>query len=290
MRLKAALERWVRGDGEQLLPRGTSPALPARVLAPAARQWPPRGHRPGFSAVAEARVGILQYLPDEGDVGAAVHWYGECLQGQLDLLTRFIGPGMTAMEVGAGIGVHALALAGLVGPAGHLLLYESRPVVRRILQQNLAANRVCNVTVMRRVLGPVGDAKVSGSGAAAPAAVTASGPQTETLDDLQLERLDWLKINDGSAASRMFDGAAATLWRLRPRLFLAAEASTLPTLAVRARDFGYRCWRVETPLFNPANFNRSDDDIFPGRSTLALLAIPEEVEVAVPLDRGIEPA
>jgi hypothetical protein len=241
--------------------------------------------------VAETRVGILQYLPDEEDIGAAVHWYGECLQGQLDLLTRFIVPGMTAMEVGAGIGVHALALAGLVGPAGHLLLYESRPVVRRILQQNLAANRVRNVTVMRRVLGPVGDAEVSGSGAAAPAAaVTASGPQTETLDDLQLERLDWLKINDRSTASSMFDGAAATLWRLRPRLFLPAEASTLPMLADRAREFGYRCWRVATPLFNPDNFNRRDDDIFPGRSAWALLAVPEEIEVDVPLDRGVEPA
>ena len=107
------------------------------------------GLRPGLSAVAETRVGILQYLPDEAVVGDAIGWYGEYLQPQLDLLARIVRPGATMMEVGAGVGAHAVFLGTLLGEAAHLFLYESRPVLQRILRQNLAANRVSNVTVMR---------------------------------------------------------------------------------------------------------------------------------------------
>jgi hypothetical protein len=45
---------------------------------------------------------------------------------------------------------------------------------------------------------------------------------------------------------------------------------------------------METPLFNPQNFNRRETDIFDGGSALALLAIPEETEVDVALGECIE--
>ena len=69
------------------------------------------GHRPGMSAVAETRHGILQYLPDEAEVGDALGWYGEWLEGQRELLVPWLTPGMTVLEVGAGVGAHALWLA-----------------------------------------------------------------------------------------------------------------------------------------------------------------------------------
>jgi FkbM family methyltransferase len=243
------------------------------------------GQRPGLSAVAETRVGILQYLPDEPVVGDAIGWYGEHLQPQLDLLARIVRPGATMMEVGAGVGAHAVFLGTLLGEAGHLFLYESRPVLQRILRQNLAANRVSNATVMRRALGSQGE----GEGTAGVAGSAAAIPTTETLDELQLERLDWLKINESVAALDVLAGASETLWRLRPRLFLAAaDEATLRELAQRTREFSYRCWRMETALFNPQNFNRRETDIFNGATALALLAIPEETEVDVALDECIE--
>jgi hypothetical protein len=114
-------------------------------------------------------------------------------------------------------------------------------------------------------------------------------PTTETLDELQLERLDWLKVNASVAALDVLAGASEMLWRLRPRLFLAAaDEATLRELAQRTREFSYRCWRMETALFNPQNFNRRETDIFNGATALALLAIPEETEVDVALDECIE--
>jgi hypothetical protein len=229
-----------------------------------------------MSAVAETRVGILQYLPDEPIVGDSIGWYGEYLQAQLDLLARIVRPGSTMLEVGAGIGAHAVFLGRMLGEAGHLMLYEARPVQQRILRQNLAANGVSNVTVMRRALGSRGE----GEG---------PEPTTETLDDLQLERLDWLKVDVSAAALDVLAGASETLWRLRPLLFLAApDEPGLRALTEQARDFGYRCWRMEVALFNPRNFNRREADIFAGAQATALLAIPEEIDVDIALDECIE--
>jgi len=284
-RVKAALQERMRGDFAATrapvdpfaAPRSL-PRLPVVV-----RPGIPAGHRPGFSAVAETRVGILQYLPDEAWVGEALGWYGEYLQPQLDLLGRLLRPGATVLEADAGIGAHAVFLGKALGAAGHLFLYEPRPVVQRILQQNLSANRVTNVTLMRRALGrrSAGEDAVSGE--------AASSVVTETLDELQLERLDWLKINDGALALEVLDGATDTLWRLRPLLFIAAvDEAALTALARRAREFSYRCWRMETALFNAENFNRRDTDIFSGRTALALLAIPEEIEVDIALDECVE--
>ena len=107
----------------------------------------------GLSAVTEARVGIVQYFPDDEPMGSSLEWYGEWLQGQLELMLRWVRAGGVGMEVGAGVGAHAIALGEALGPEGHLFLYEGRPVVKRVLSQNLGANRIGNVTLMRRMLG-----------------------------------------------------------------------------------------------------------------------------------------
>ena len=111
----------------------------------------------------------------------------------------------------------------------------------------------------------------------------------ETVDGLQLEQLDLLKVGEYVDGVSVLEGAEETLWRLRPLLFIAADdESDLMALVERARAFGYRCWKMAVSLFNPDNFNRRDDDIFSGRMALALLAIPEELDVDAELQLGAE--
>jgi len=279
-RVAAALQEWVRNGAP---PPEVKPKV--EMTATIALPWTSpaqlnAGHRAGMSAVAETRMGIMQYLPDEPIVGDAIGWYGEYLQPQLELLARIVRPGGTMLEAGAGVGEHAIYLGRVLGEAGHLMLYEARPVQQRILRQNLAANGVGNVTVMRRTLGSRSEEQD----------VAASVPPShETLDELQLERLDWLKVGASGDALDILGGANETLWRLRPFLFLAArDEQTLREQAERAREFGYRCWRMETALFEATNFNRRETDIFAGAKALALLAIPEEIEVDVALDQCSE--
>ena len=75
--------------------------------------------------------------------------------------------------------------------------------------------------------------------------------------------------------------------RAASRLALSGGGA-LAEISTRAKDLGYRCWRIESPLFNPDNFNRRENDIFNGQGAFALLAIPEEVEVNLGLDQYAE--
>ena len=267
--IKAALEQRL-GDREatvQAQPIAPSPRSMLRPM-PLARLAP--GHKPGFSAVAEIRDGIVQYFPDEPVIGDSVSWYGEYLRPQLNLLEQMITPGATVMEVGAGVGVHALFLAAAVGSTGHVFLYEERPLMQRVLRQNLAVNRVLHTTLMKRRLGARSDA------------------DTETLDELRLQHLRLLKITADADAPGVLDGAAATLWSLRPLLFIAASGEgALGDLAIRARDYGYRCWRMETAFYSSNNFNCRENDIFSGGKALALLAIPEETDADITLEECV---
>jgi FkbM family methyltransferase len=292
-RVKDGLDTMCREATPEVLPSATESPDTTVPLAALAKTDPMAQlcSRPGLSAVAETRAGILQYFPDADLAGTSIGWYGEFLQPQLDLMQRMLKPGATIIEVGAGAGIHSLSMAGAVGAAGHLILYEARPPMLQALRQNIAANHVGNCTVMRRPLGRV-DARASlPNDHAQPAdAVEADGattvaPTVESVDALQLRGLDWLKVNHGVSAKDVLDGATDTLWRLRPWLFIGApDESTLTSLAHHIEGFSYRCWRIETPLFNPANFNCRDDDIFSGQALLTLLGFPEEVEVDIALD------
>ena len=206
------------------------------------------------------------YDPDEADVGPSIARYGEWLHAQLELALRFVAPGAVAVEAGAGVGVHAVAIGRALGADGRLLVYEDRLARRRMLRQNLAANGIANAVTMTRTLG---GPRRAGFDAA-----------HETVDDLGLERLDLLKTGASTDAAAIVEGAQQTLWRCRPRLLLAVQDDdSLARLGVRVREFGYRVWRSETPLYSPSNFNRRDDDAFGGRSALALVALPEEIDL-----------
>jgi len=247
---------------------GLQPAFPSHWIAGETKL---PGHRPGFSAVAETRVGMVQYLPDEPVIGDAIAWYGEYLEVHVDLLAKLVAPGSTVMEIDAGIGLHALALAKMVGAEGHVMLYEADPIKKRILEQNLEVHGIRDATIMRRRIGGIAEgAPVAGD----------SGDKLdhETLDDLQLERLDWLKINGGRRALEVLEGAEETIWRLRPKILIADNGSNavLVELQQRLQDLGYSCAVDLISHYNSGNRNLRDLDIFHGMTCMTLMGVPEE--------------
>lgn len=272
----------VRHDAATIAPQPATPGgAPRSASRPNAGAAP--GVRPGFFALAETRLGLLQFRPHDVPVGRSLDWYGEYLQLHVALLPRIVAAGGTVLEVAAGMGAHSVVLASLLGSNGQLLLYEDDPILRRVLQQNLAMNGAKNVTVMRRKLaGPSGADARNGATPAPP-------PSSETVDDLRLRRLDLLKVNSAALGLDIVDGAAETLWRLRPTLLIAAaDEPSLGTLGERAQALGYRCFRVGAPLFDPRNFNLRNDDIFQGQVALALLALPEEKDEGLVLPGCVE--
>jgi tetratricopeptide (TPR) repeat protein/tRNA A58 N-methylase Trm61 len=275
-RVRTALEHWVKeSPSRTLVPVSRSAEPPTNAALPwIGPEHINAGHRPGLTAVAETRAGTLQYSPDEPIVGDSIGWYGEYLQAEIDLLARFIRPGATILEVSAGVGAHAVPLGRMIGESGRLWVHESRPVPREILRQNLAANGLRQVTVLADSGDPRPDR-----------ALIEDATGAANIDELDLQRLDCLKVGQASDTIEVLTGATETVWRLRPLLFLSLTGEeTFNLIKDRVREFGYRCWRMKTPFFNAQNFNRRDTDIFRGRTALSLLAVPEESDVEVIFD------
>jgi tetratricopeptide (TPR) repeat protein len=240
-----------------------APCAPPPAVSPPAHVQPIEG----LTSLAETRWGLVQYQPDLDQEATALAYYGEHLQKQIEALSHVMPVDGHVLEIGAGVGGHALALARML-ELGHVWLYEDDPHRRQLLQQNLAINGLLGrTTLMRGRLVETVSSTTNGLRGTA-----------ETVDELMLERLDLLKIATPDLARRVLMGAEATLWRSRPTLFLAARSGDdVHELATTVREFGYRAWPIATPLFSPDNYNRRTDDRFHGRHAWARLGIPEEL-------------
>ncbi len=75
-------------------------------------------------------------------------WKGRWETSVHDFFQGVLQPGDVFFDVGAYMGEYTLQAARLVQPTGAVYAFEPDPVARRLLERNLAANNVSNVTVL----------------------------------------------------------------------------------------------------------------------------------------------
>jgi len=71
----------------------------------------------------------------------------------VDLIRRFLDPGDTMVDVGAGIGVYSIAAGAAVGPTGRVEAFEPSPSLRPALEANLRLNGLANVQIHANLAG-----------------------------------------------------------------------------------------------------------------------------------------
>ena len=62
-----------------------------------------------------------------------------------EAIARLLGPGQTAVDVGANVGTHSIMMSRRVGPAGRVVAFEPVPATAWLMRENLVLNRVENV-------------------------------------------------------------------------------------------------------------------------------------------------
>ncbi len=147
-----------------------------------------------------------------------------------------LGPGMTAIDVGANIGYHTLRMARSVGADGRVIAIEPAPRAVARLRRNLALNTFPNVEVVVAALGDH-DAELaelqlqssyplSGRGAAERTLARVARLDTLVLER-QLNRVDLIKIDVDGQEAKVLRGAGGTLERFRPALFFELTPSVV---------------------------------------------------------------
>lgn len=128
---------------------------------------------------------------------------GKWFEKEIEFVYRYATSGMTALDIGANVGVYTLPLAKLVGPTGQVIAYEPGTLNRQHLERSLALNQCGNVVVSGAALSDcvgTGLLQIESSGelnqlvAQRNDSKAVESVEVSTLD-AELDRFDWAQVD-----------------------------------------------------------------------------------------------
>jgi len=234
----------------------------------------------------------MLYLARDRYVGRSLDLYGEYSEFEVRLFAQFLQPGMSVAEIGANLGALTIPLAKLVGPSGAVLALEPQRAMFYLLCANLALNEQFHVRAYRAAMGAsAGTVQVplidhrreenfGGIGLSDPR--PGEGVAMITLDGLDLPALHLLKVDVEGMEADVLRGAAATIVRHRPILYVENDRPQSSAQVIALIDsFGYDAYWHLPPLYNTENFFGLADNVFGGIISINLLCVPREKGIVV---------
>lgn len=152
------------------------------------------------------------------------------------------------LDIGAFVGWHTIRAARIVGPSGRVISLEPEPINRNQLEANLALNGITNCSISPLAAwSKTGEELGWYTGKSSDCcrideAVHSANVRTTTvddlLDDLQLDRLNWIKMDIEGGEIEALKGAEKTLRHHRPSLFVEVHDTVVGVKDLLTR-FGY---------------------------------------------------
>jgi FkbM family methyltransferase len=240
------------------------------------------------------RHGTMLFPRGDMFIGKSLQLYGEWSEGEVVLFSHLLLPGDQVVEAGANIGTHTLALSRLVGPGGRVWALEPQKLVFQMLCANLGLSEIENVEPLHAAAGAASGGTLIprvGYGASANFGGVATGGGEDRvpvipIDALGLAHCKLIKVDVEGHEIEVLKGAAQTIARLRPCLFVEDDrADQHPHLMALLRQLGYRAWWHCAPIFNPENFRGNPVNAFGNVLSINLFCLPEEsaTDVTLPL-------
>lgn len=230
----------------------------------------PRHHQYGLGTVRPAvRYGIEWPALELSELIGWYLFFGLHDPSHEDFL-GLVEPGNVVIDVGANIGLTALRAAGRCGPAGRVIALEPDPLTFAKLTAALERNPLLRVeahqvavgettgTLLLEVRDPhnLGMNRISKQGTV-PVEVTTID---RLVEQLELSRVDVIKVDTEGFEPNVLRGAAATIARHRPRLFLELDDGNLrdqggssASLLAQLDALGYDCTRCDGKSVTPAD-------------------------------------
>jgi FkbM family methyltransferase len=178
-------------------------------------------------------------------------------QRELALMRRFLEPGGDMVDVGAHVGMYAVAAGLVLRGRGRVLAFEPNPEARRQLQQNLELNACDNVEVLPvAVAAQAGEALLHVPATRDPSFSSLGGGRfaegepvrvpTTTLDEAVMSRglsPAFVKIDVEGAELGVLDGAERTFAE-RPVLLAEVGDASAGAVEERLHALGYEAYQV----------------------------------------------
>jgi FkbM family methyltransferase len=220
----------------------------------------------GYNRLVKARHGYMLYNSNDTVVGLSIAHYGEYFESEVDIFRSFLGPGDVAIDAGANMGTHSLAMAKIVGPEGRVIALEPQRLVFQILCANAALNSLENLECVQAAAadqdGFVSIADISlktpnnFGGLTLTAAPGHMRVRVIKLDDYFIyNKLKLIKVDVQGMEATLLRGARNIIQKFRPTLYVENDLIEKSEELLRLLDdLGYiSYWHL--PLFhNPNNF------------------------------------
>ncbi|WP_293904849.1 FkbM family methyltransferase [Phenylobacterium sp.] len=247
------------------------------------------------------RHGPMLSLKGDVYMTTCLEVYGEFSPGEWQLFEKVIRPGMTVVEIGANIGAHTVPMARACRP-GPMYVFEPQQRIFQILCANLALNDIDNVIASpdacgpeagRAVIPPMDYAGKENFGGVSLIAEGSAGQSVRVmpLDELNLPACGLIKIDVEGFEAEVLAGAAATILRCRPLLYVENDRPEHQVQLIRLIEaLGYDLYWHTPPLAGPGNFNGHESLVFEKNIlSLNMLCLPRERVMKTDLE-AIDPA
>ncbi len=189
----------------------------------------------GFFSVNETSYSLTGISEDDRYING--------IQGNFEInfqkfCAAHLKPDAIAIDIGANIGVTALILSHYL-PKGNIYAIEAGRKIFALLEENLSHNQIKNVqSINIAMANQSGVLNFYEDSAYGHIAIHADKPKTvsikaSSLDDLvetlKLERLDFIKIDVEGFEPQILEGAAQTLAKHQPLIYLELNSWSLMT-------------------------------------------------------------
>ncbi len=241
-----------------------------------------------FNVLVAARHGHLLVNRHDLYIGRSIRELGEYSEGEVDLFRQMLRPGALVVEAGSNVGAHTVPMARLIGPTGHLWAIEPQRLVHQTLCANIALNSLTNVTAFWAAVGRdpgqllvpfmdythdnnFGGLGLEGRSQGEPVSVL-------TIDSLKLPRLDLLKADVEGMEQAVLEGAAATIARCQPLIYVENDREDKSTeLIACLQHMGYVAYAHSPPLYSRSNYFGETNNSFGNVTSTNVLAIHRSV-------------
>ena len=235
--------------------------------------------------VKRCRNGVFMYNKNDAYIGRSLDVYGEFSELESELFRHILQPGMTALDIGANIGVHTVAMAQMVGEQGRVVAIEPQRIIYQMLCGNLALNNVANTVTLMVGIGrengminlPVIDYNRQNNFGGVSLSSYAAGEtvQLVTIDAMNLPHCNFIKLDVEGMELEALQGALQTIRKHKPILYVENDRpeKSEPMLRFLLSE-GYRLFWHLPMLFNANNFYGVAENIFPGLASINVLGLP----------------
>jgi FkbM family methyltransferase len=242
----------------------------------------------------------MLYSLNDRYLGEALHHYGEYGELELELLAQTLRPGDVVVEAGANIGTLTIPIARAIGH-GTVYAFEPQRLTFQILSANVALNGLDNVHTRHAALGrttgeiavPVLDPLVSQNFGGLSLVGSSQGEPVpvQTIDGLGLKTCRLIKVDVQGMEIDVIKGAAETIKRCRPILYVENEQPEIAAeLVGLIQGFGYETWEHFPRLYNPNNHFGVTDNLWPGIESINMFCLPAEMKATVQARKVATPA